>query len=110
MSMITPMRFSPDSDDVTPFHTSAYAHAAQGERLGAVSTQSFVQRLHLERNRQHVRHYGHSRLGRGMSEIRPLSMPARPQQTPPQRIERPANEGPQPHTFREPPTRYNPYQ
>ena len=104
------MRFSADNDDVTPFHSSAYANAANGERLGAVSTQSFVQRLHLERNRQHVRHYGHSRLGRGMGEVRPLSMPMRPEQAPPQRIERPAGGEPSQHTFREPPTRYNPYQ
>ena len=110
MSMITPMRFSPD-DSTTPFHSSAYAHAAQGERLGSVSVQSYGERLQLERNRRHVRCYGHSRLGQTMSEIRPLTMPARPETARVQRIERPGGGqvASAQHTFREPTARYDPY-
>jgi hypothetical protein len=111
--MITPMRFSPDDDGLTPIHSSGYAHVANGQTMGSVSVQSYTERRQLERTRQHVRHYGHSTLGRAYGEVRPMSVPPRTETSRVQQIERPTTGVVTPaprHTFREPPQRFNPYQ
>ena len=109
--MITPMRFSPDDDGLTPLHTSGYAHAANGQAMGSVSAQSYAERRQLERNRQHVRHYRHSNLGRGYGEIRPVTIPPRAETERVQRLGRPPTTPIAPrHTFHEPAQRFNPYQ
>lgn len=107
MSMITPMRFSAD-DGSQPFHSSVYAQAAHGQRIGSTSAQPYSQRRQLERQRQHVHHYGRSQLGQPVGEVRPLTVQARPETRRVQRIERAQPSGQ--HTFREPSVRYNPYQ
>jgi hypothetical protein len=101
-------------DDVNHFHSSGYAETAQGRSIGAGSTQSYQDRLRIERSRRHIRHYGHSMLGRPANEIRPLTADssdgtARTRlQTGSPRPESPIVARPQ--GFREPPTRgYNPY-
>ena len=108
-------QFIPD-DDVNHFHSSGYAEAAHGRSIGAASTQSYRQRLYIERNRQHVNRYGHSMLGR------PVSADVRAQGQQADEVSlrtrlntgqsRPASTtGPRAGGFREPQGRnYNPYQ
>ena len=102
-------------DDVNHFHSSGYAEAAHGRSIGAASVQSYRQRLHIERNRQHVNRYGHSHLGRSLTDVRPRDVPPEAS-TLRTRLNtgdsRPASPGAQrPEGFHEPNGRgYNPYQ
>ena len=54
-----------DGIDNPPFHSNGYAKAANGNDIGAASSQSFTQRLHVERNRRHVRKYHNSMIANG---------------------------------------------
>ena len=106
------------------FHSNAYARVAHGDSLGSTDKQTFEQRLHVHRNRQNVRHYGDSLIGRGdmrqtsqMQTENPLRAEGGDSPRPgvnPRGIgipKRPGNApvAPRP-TFREPPSRgYNPY-
>lgn len=103
-------KFLPD-DGERPFHSSAYAKVAHGDALGAVSSQSFTERNQRDRNRQVVRGYRHSLVGKayGAERARSVASSAETQRaqlgTP---VSRPNS---RPQTFREPPGRgYNPYQ
>ncbi len=94
---------SHQSDASKIFHSNAYARVANGNRMGATAPVSFGSRMDVHRNRQAVRHYGTSFIGRGT--VQPYA-----REVPPL----PSREGPvvpaRPHTsFHEPPTRYNPY-
>ena len=109
------------------FHSNAYARVAHGDSLGSTDAQSFQQRLHVHRNRQNVRHYGDSLIGRGdmrevsqMQEDNPLRAsggdePRRPGVNPrgigiPQRPGGPSSAPAPRPSFREPPSRgYNPF-
>lgn len=100
----------PGSDDKElPAHSSVYAKAACGKRLGATSPLTFGKRYAIERNRQAIGHYRASAIG-STSHYRPDTKdntgiaPARPQS--------PAAPSPQARrqAFSEPPRRpYNPY-
>ena len=97
--------------NVKPFHSSAYAAEANGERMGSTNTQSFAKRLDIERNRQVVRGYRESTIGRayGVAKAAPL----RPGQGTPRGgivPSQPRPSLPPTRSFREPPARgYNPY-
>ena len=106
-------QFIPD-DDTNHFHSSGYAAAAHGRTIGAASAQSYRERLHIERNRQHVNRYGHSMLGRPVGDVRPRDVQPESEtlrarlNTGPGRSAGPV--GPRPGGFREPTGRgYNPY-
>lgn len=100
----------------TPIHSNVYAKAAHGDKIGSMNAQSFNDRLRLEGSRKSVRGYGHSLIGSGYVKEAAqqriggerggsLQAPARTASP------RPRSGGlsmPQ-RTFREPPTRYNPY-
>ena len=107
-------QFFPD-DDVNHFHSSGYAEAAHGRSIGAGSTQSYGQRRHIERNRQHIKRYGHSHLGRSLTDVRPREVQPEAENlrsrlnTGASRPEAPGVDRPQ--GFQEPQRRgYNPYQ
>lgn len=107
------------------FHSNAYARVAHGDSLGSGDVQTFQQRLHVHRNRQNVRHYGDSLIGRGdmretsqMQEENPLRMAGADDSRRPginprgigvPRRSAPGGVAPRP-SFREPPSRgYNPF-
>jgi hypothetical protein len=101
------------------FHSNAYARVAQGNSMGATDKQTFEERMHIHRNRQSVRRYGDSLIGRGnMKEVargdikNPLRSSERGQSTRQgfnRGVSRGAIASPRP-SFKEPPTRgYNPY-
>jgi hypothetical protein len=48
---------------VNAAHSNVYAEEAQGSRFGAVSTETFNQRLRTQRNRQVIGSYRQSRIG-----------------------------------------------
>ncbi|HEU5121328.1 MAG TPA: hypothetical protein VFT59_00640 [Candidatus Saccharimonadales bacterium] len=114
-------RFVSNNQEEPIFHSNAYAHVAHGSNIGSTDTQSFKDRLHVHRNRQAVRHYGDSLIGRG--EMRnlakpqidnPLRQPERPNRRQTTRgvglPQRAASPLPPRQPFREPPSRgYNPY-
>ena len=62
------------SDDDQSFHTSGYATANNGQRIGAVSTQSFEKRIQMEKNRQRVGSYRQSAMGNSYSAVRPKTV------------------------------------
>lgn len=113
-------RFVDNNQDEPIFHSNAYAHIAHGSSIGSTDTQSFNDRLNIHRNRQSVRHYGDSLIGRG--EMRTASKdqmtlkrfdPLNYHRTSPRGVGVPPRNRsavpPRP-SFREPPTRgYNPY-
>ena len=98
-------------DDVNHFHSSGYAEAAHGHSIGSTSAQSYGERAHIERNRQHVNSYGDSLIGARLGYSRPRSISSetprvgRGQIAPPVR----PNMSAPVHRFTEPPQRYNPY-
>jgi hypothetical protein len=111
-----------NSQDEPIFHSNAYAHVAHGSNIGSTDQQTFNDRMHVHRNRQAVRHYGDSLIGRGdMREAskddmkNPLRQPERFNSRAQARhfdVPRRNNASPPPprQSFREPPTRgYNPY-
>ena len=49
-----------------PFHSSAYAEVASGDSMGSTSSQSFNQRTQIDRDRQAVRKYRDSHVGRAL--------------------------------------------
>lgn len=49
-----------------PFHSSQYAEAANGGTMGSTSSQSFQQRIQIERSRKAVRQYRDSHIGRAI--------------------------------------------
>lgn len=63
------------TDDNQLFHTSGYAQATNGNRIGAVSTSSFERRQQIEKNRQRVGGYKMSAIGavRGALRARPVA-------------------------------------
>jgi hypothetical protein len=111
-----------------PFHSHGYASAANGEGIGAVSSETYSQRQQVHRNRQHVRGYNESHLANGnyreaslkanvtqsneldqadgLINRRSFSREVR-SQTSQQRSVAPAPRQPR---FTEPRHRYNPYQ
>ena len=111
-----------------PFHSHGYAHAANGQGIGAVSAETYAQRQQTHRNRQLVRGYQESHLANGnyreaelkadvtaLSESNQNDGPTNRRsfstgprsQTPQQRSVTPA---PRQARFTEPRHRYNPYQ
>lgn len=92
-----------------PFHSSGYADVANGGAFGSVSAQSFEQRARIERNRQSVRRYHDSHIGRGSLQFRPeISLPQRTVGVP---TAVPRRNVPSRRRFIEPPARsYNPYE
>ena len=48
-----------------PFHSSAYAEAANGGSIGATSSQSFQQRYEIDRNRRSINRYRDSHIAHG---------------------------------------------
>lgn len=101
------------------FHSSAYARVAHGSSMGATDKQTFEERMRIHRNRQSVRRYGDSLIGRGnMKDVarsgmdNPLRRPETGysrQRTNPGVPPRGSIATPRP-PFREPPSRgYNPY-
>lgn len=103
-------RFVNDSDK--PFHTSGYAKAANGDRIGAVSAQSFSQRLSVHQTRQSVRAYKESMIARGsdIPKTTPSATPDRAQLRVDSRTSSQVPQRQQSGTFREPAARtYNPF-
>ncbi len=49
------------------FHSSMYGKAQSGEGIGAASSQGFMERMKIDKNRQHVKGYGDSKV---VTEIR----------------------------------------
>lgn len=102
------------------FHSNAYARVAQGSSMGAVDKQTFEERMRIHRNRQAVRHYGDSLIGRGnMKDVTrgDMSNPLRRSETGVSSRQRHNQNlpvrgrvaAPRP-SFKEPPSRgYNPY-
>lgn len=45
-----------------PFHSNGYAQAAQGERIGSVSQETFNQRQAMQKNRKLIGHYKDARI------------------------------------------------
>ena len=111
----------PFGHEPKPFHSSGYAQVAHGNTLGSTNSQTFGQRVHVERTRSAVARYGNSHIGQGYihQSVTPRTglksqtprttapdprgrtggLPQRPNARP--QASRPA--------FREPPARYNPY-
>ena len=98
-------------DDNKPFHSNGYAVAANGDQLGAVSSESFSQRQQINQNRQIVGGYNRSAIGQSYNEAlraKPIGRGISP-------IGRGSLQAfnslnPRPAGFREPPARkYNPY-
>lgn len=108
---ITMIQLHKFDDDINHFHNSGYAEAAYGNSIGATSSQSYSQRAHIERNRQHVNAYSSSMIGARLGYSRPRSVSydtprsGRGQIAPPAR----SNTQAPVHRFQEPPQRYNPY-
>lgn len=100
-----------ENEGATPFHTHGFAKVASGDRLGAVSTTSFEERIKLENNRQLVGGYKRSALGSTYNPTRPRV--AKPNAARPGVNLRSApgrGSGVPKRSFREPPSRgYNPY-
>jgi hypothetical protein len=102
------------------FHSSAYARIAHGSSIGATDKQTFDERMQIHRNRQSVRRYGDSLIGRGdMKDVARANInnPLRQGGAGTSR-QRPGGGAPPARgsiaaprpNFREPPTRgYNPY-
>lgn len=109
-------QFFPDND-TNHFHSNGYAEAANGRTIGSAGTQSYQERLRIERNRQHINRYGHSMLGRvGGSQYRRTTQPDSEAASSARTrlntgVSRPAVAGvSRPQVFKEPPSRgYNPY-
>lgn len=121
-------KFNNNLDD-TPLHSSGYAEIARPKKIGAMSPQSFNQRLHVERNRQAVGTYHHSMIATGhhrnghyqRMDITPAMRPNSGEVSAPRsRPDAPgfrsqnrliADIKPARQNFSEPPSRgYNPYQ
>lgn len=48
-----------------PFHSSTYAEVANGGSIGSTNSQTFGQRYGVDQNRQSIRRYKDSHIGRG---------------------------------------------
>jgi len=103
-----------------PFHSSGYAQIAHGNTLGSTNSQTFGQRVHVERNRSAIARYGNSHIGQGYIHQSVTPRTGLRSQTPRTTApdprghtimpQRPIGRPQAPRTaFREPPTRYNPY-
>ena len=102
-----------------PFHSSGYAEVAHGNTIGSTNSQTFGQRAHVERNRSSVARYSNSHIGQGYIHQSVTPRTGLRSQTPRTSTPDPRGHvgsfprrsfGVQPRqTFREPPTRYNPY-
>lgn len=109
-------QFFPDND-TNHFHSSGYAEAAHGKTIGSAGTQSYQERLRIERNRRHVNRYGHSMLGRvDTNQYRRTTQPGDEAAVPARTrlntgASRPGTANvSRPQVFKEPPSRgYNPY-
>ena len=77
-------RFSNNLND-TSLHTSGFAEVANGNAMGASSSQSFAQRKQLERQRQHIGGSRQSMMGRAYGQ--------RPAMKPRERIESVPSQG-----------------
>lgn len=62
------------NDDGAPFHTSGYAIAANGNRVGATSAVSFEKRQQIDQNRMRVAGYQHSVIGKTRGIFRPKTV------------------------------------
>jgi len=96
-----------------PVHSSGYAKAAQGDRMGATSQQSYSSRLRKDKNRQVIAQYRQSKVGsqRVYSPAKPVDSDTAVSQSravpPVQNVPPPVQK---PGKFQEPPSRgYNPY-
>jgi hypothetical protein len=58
------------NDSNSLFHTSGYAQVANGNRLGAINTQTFEERQKIERNRQLIAGYNRSTIGQSYNMVR----------------------------------------
>lgn len=122
------------SNDVSRHvHSSGYARAAYGSRIGATSSEMFSDRVNADKNRRVVARYRHSRMGSQLSssaarsvrrddtnvsrggvvgprmvDTRPIAIPGT-NENPGAQAKRPTNNSSQ-VSFTEPPARkYNPY-
>jgi hypothetical protein len=96
-----------------PFHSSGYAKVSQGNTLGSTNAQTFGDRAHIEKNRSAINGYRASMVGQGYVHQNMQSrtggvVPARPTTFSALRPGGTIKAQPRP-TFREPPTRYNPF-
>lgn len=91
------------------FHSSSHARMAQGQPFSAPRPQSFGQRTDINRNRSSVRGYGHSMVGQGYihRDVTPRTGGYSQARGDTQPLPRPSSLPPR--SFREPPTRYNPF-
>lgn len=103
---------------LTPFHSSGYAQVSQGNTIGSTNAQSYGQRVHIEKNRTSVGGYRESLVGQnyirsgadssGSTRQTPPSYPQRGLTAPTRSFAGRSIQPPR-TSFREPPTRYNPY-
>jgi hypothetical protein len=103
------------SDAQAASHTSGFADAADGSApsFGAVSPESFEQRKHTDRNRQHIGNFRHAQIHRDY-RVPIQRAPFSRAETPPGRIDSktssPIKNNIKPsHGFRELPSRHNPF-
>lgn len=111
-------------DDNTPFHSSGFANAANGSRMGSTGGMPFEQRQRIDQERQIIRSYRHSSLGRTdrpvPSAIPPTSQSAAAAESkamvnvryglPIKQADAPIRPMNAPRRFNEPPPRmYNPF-
>ena len=118
---ITIMKNDPfHRDPPKPFHSSGYAEVARGNTIGSTNSQTFGQRVHVERNRSAVARYGNSHIGQGYIHQSVTPRTGLRSQTPRTTAPDPRGHASMPMrpmaglqtprtTFREPPSRYNPY-
>lgn len=60
-------------------HSSGYAKAQNGSSMGAASTQSFEDRMKMEKNRRKIRGYNDSRIMTQVGNCRPRAQVFKPQ-------------------------------
>ena len=59
-----------------PFHSHGFADAANGNHFGATTSESFEQRLRVDRNRQAIQNYQRSAVGKAYGVLRAKPAPA----------------------------------
>ena len=113
------------NNDEKPFHSSGYAEAAHGDKIGSTTHQTFEQRMRIEKNRSTIRQYRDSLVARERdAHHRHRKKDKFHREAPILNTRQAANAGeqnitsipdtgagaPNRQAFREPPTRgYNPY-
>ena len=63
------------NSDGAAFHSTGYAESSNGGSIGSTSSQTFGERVHMERNRQAVRRYGDSLIGQNHMSERTVHRP-----------------------------------